>query len=81
MDSLCQPKLRYTITSSGTITGATVTANSNTCGVPLPITFPGTVSYSGFGVTADKVGNEPLINWVTLSGSARTFAFNTPVPL
>ncbi|KAK3342191.1 hypothetical protein B0T25DRAFT_617998 [Lasiosphaeria hispida] len=78
---LCQPRLKYTITSSGTITGGTVSSNGNTCTVPLPVTVPSAVTFSGSGVTSDQVGNEPLIKWVMLSGSARAFTFNTPVPL
>lgn len=77
----CSPQLSYTYSSDGkSITGATVTANGNTCSVPIPVTFPGTATASG-STTSDKVGSEPLILWAKLSGSPVTFTLGSPVKL
>jgi len=77
----CSPQLSYTYSSDGkSITGATVTANGNTCSVPIPVTFPGTATASG-SATSDKVGSEPLILWAKLAGSPVTFTLGSPVRL
>ena len=75
----CNPKLSYTYSSDGkSITGVTVTANGNTCSVPIPVTFPASATASGTA-TSDKLGSEPLIMWATLSGSPVSFSLSTPV--
>ncbi|KAM7217685.1 hypothetical protein V8F06_006940 [Rhypophila decipiens] len=76
---LCNPKGSYKITSSGTITGLVLTANSNSCGVPIPVTAPGSSSVSSGGSTLDQVGTEPPIRWVTLNGLAKTVTLSTPI--
>lgn len=79
----CQPKLTYNYAADGgSITSVTVGANGNTCSVPVPVTIPdGTVTSDGGSQTLDKVGSEPPISWVTLSGGAITLHLGTPVKL
>ena len=73
----CKPKLTWT-KSGSTITGVTVSATGNTCSAPIPVTVPGSVTNTQ-GMRTEKVGNDPTTIWVTLSGSARTFTFSSPV--
>jgi hypothetical protein len=78
--SNCKPNLTYNLSDDGkTITGVTVKANNNVCGVKVPITFPGTATTTSSGNTQDKVGDEPLIYWTQLSGSAVTYTLGSPV--
>lgn len=79
----CQPRSSLTYSDDGrTITAVTVTANGNTCSVPVPVTLPsGSVSSSGAAPRMDQVGSEPPIAWVTLSGSPVTLRLGTPVAL
>jgi len=78
----CNPKLTYNYAANGqSITGVTVTANGNTCAAPIAVTFPGTASTSSGGTTNDKVGSEPLIVNVQLSGSPVTFTLGAAVPI
>ena len=80
--SNCNPNLTYNYAANGqSITGVTVTANGNTCAVPIAVTFPGTASTSSGGTTQDKVGSEPLIVNVKLSGSPVTFTLGAAVPV
>lgn len=75
----CSPNLSYTYSADGTqITGVTVTANGNTCNVPVPITFPGTATTSAV-TTSEKLGTDPLTVWATLSGSPISFTLGSPV--
>ncbi|OCK84856.1 hypothetical protein K432DRAFT_319527 [Lepidopterella palustris CBS 459.81] len=77
----CSPNLKYNYSADGkSIVSVTVTTNSNTCGVPVPVTFPGPVT-STSGATTEQVGSDPLTLWVTMSGSARTYTLSTPVPV
>jgi len=77
----CSPKLSYTHSADGqSIVAVTVTANSNSCGTRIPVTLPGGAATSG-AATADKVGSEPVIMWVELSGSAVTLDLPSPVRL
>ena len=62
-----------------TITGVVVSSTGNTCSVPLPVTFPGTVT-STHGFTTEQIGNDPLTIWVEMTGSPVTFTLSTPVP-
>ena len=76
----CGANLSYVYSEDGkSITTVIVTANGNTCGVPIPVTLPGGAPVSSGTSTSDKVGSEPLIEWVTLSGSAVTLVLPAPV--
>ncbi|OAA44128.1 hypothetical protein NOR_03856 [Metarhizium rileyi] len=77
----CKPKSTYTFSADGkTISSVTVTANGNTCSVPVPVTIPsGTATATGGNLKLTKVGTEPPITWVTLSGSPVTIELGTPV--
>ncbi|KAK3314060.1 hypothetical protein B0H66DRAFT_643511 [Apodospora peruviana] len=77
----CHPRLKYTISSAGTITGVTATTDSNTCSVPIPVTFPGAAAAAGGGTTVDQVGGEPPIQWTTMSGAAKVFTLGTPLAI
>ncbi|POR39131.1 Uncharacterized protein TPAR_00683 [Tolypocladium paradoxum] len=79
----CQPKAAYTYADDGkTIVSVTVTTNGNTCSVPVPVTFPsGSVLTSGGTSTLDKVGSEPPISWVKMSGLPVTLRFSTAVKI
>ncbi|KAI5367119.1 hypothetical protein Slin15195_G022520 [Septoria linicola] len=74
----CNPNLAYRYSQDGSqIVGVTVSADGNTCSAPIPVTFPGPAS--GGAATDDKVGSEPLIKWVALSGSTQTYTLASPV--
>ena len=80
----CTPRLSYTHSADGqSITAVTVTADgdSNSCGVAIPVTLPGGAATTSGRATADKVGSEPVIMWVELSGSAVTLDLSSPVRL
>lgn len=80
----CKPSLVYSYSADGkTISGATVsTANGNSCGVPVPVTFPGSATVTGGGsAKSDAVGSEPLIMWASLSGSPVSFSLGSAVSL
>ena len=82
MISSCKPNLTYNYSDDGkSITGVTVKANNNVCGVKVPVTFPGSASTSSSGNTKDQVGAEPLIYWTQLSGSAVTYTLGSPVAI
>jgi hypothetical protein len=80
MTSNCHPRLEYTLSTDRKITGVTVYTDGNSCTVPIPVTFPGAATVTGGGATVDQVGSEPPIQWVTLSGSPKTFTLTTPIP-
>lgn len=76
----CAPILTYTTDPTAkTITGVTLTANGNTCGVTLPVTVPGPVT-STQGFTTEQIGSDPLTIWAKLTGSPVTFTLKTAVP-
>jgi len=78
----CGANLNYVYSSDrSSITAVTVTANGNTCSVPIPVTVPGGAPSSSGTSTSDQVGSEPLIQWVTLSGSAVTLTLPKPVSI
>ncbi|KAH7150557.1 hypothetical protein B0J13DRAFT_440146, partial [Dactylonectria estremocensis] len=79
----CKPKLSYSWNSDGTsIKSVTVTSTGNTCSVPVPVTIPsGSATASGGALTADVLGSEPPIQWVTLNGSPVTLSLSSPVPV
>ncbi|KAJ9646456.1 hypothetical protein H2201_001415 [Coniosporium apollinis] len=75
----CNPNLVYNYSADGmSIVSVTVNTNGNTCGTPIPVTFPGPVT-STTGATQEKVGGDPLTLWVTMSGAARTYTLTTPI--
>lgn len=81
---LCKPNLAYSYSADGkSIVSVTVTANdnSNKCGTTIPVTLPGSAPVTSGKATADKVGSEPLIMWVTLSGSAVKLDLTKPIVL
>ena len=73
----CGYKLGYTISDSR-ITAVTVTSTGNTCGVPIPVTFPGPVT-DVQGFRTEQVGNDPLTVWARLGGSPVSFTLSTPM--
>ncbi len=76
----CGYALTWNYNAAGNaVNSVTLTANGNTCSVPIPVTVPGPVTVSGGTATSDQVGNDPLTMWVTLSGSPVTLTLNTPV--
>lgn len=79
----CQPALSYGFASDGaTVTSITVSTNGNTCSVPVPVTIPdGTTTATGGSVTNDKVGSEPPIQWVTLTGQPVTLKLSAGVKI
>ncbi|KAG8413411.1 hypothetical protein J3458_012975 [Metarhizium acridum] len=80
----CQPKSSYTYSTDGkSIERVTVTANGNTCSVPVPVTFPGGIATTALGgpLKSTQVGSEPPILWVTLSGKPVEIRLWTPVNL
>ena len=75
--SACNPNLKYNYSDDGkSIVSVTVTTNSNTCSVKVPVTVPGTATGSG---TLDKVGTEPAIYWTQMSGTAVTYTLGSAV--
>ena len=82
--SECEPKLTYTLSDdAASITSVTVTANNNTCDVPIPVTFPRAtgVQPEGQGIELEQLGSEPLVVWTTLSGEAVTLTLDEPITL
>lgn len=80
--SKCESKLSYNFSDDGTsITGVTVTANSNTCDVPIPIIFPRAVTAQteGQDIGVKELGSEPLVVWTKLNGEAVTFTLDEPM--
>lgn len=81
----CAPSLSYGFSADGnSITSVTVSSagpeGANKCSVKVPVTIPsGTVS--GATVTADKVGSEPPIQWVTLNGAPVTLKLSTAIQI
>lgn len=82
--SECEPKLSYTLSDdAASITSVIVTANNNTCDVPIPVTFPRAtdVQMEGQGIELEQLGSEPLVVWATLSGEAVTLTLDEPITL
>lgn len=67
--SKCTPALRYHLSDDGrSIVRITVSsANGNACGVPVPVTVPGSATGSA---TREQVGSEPAVYSVGLNGGA-----------
>ncbi|KAK0616350.1 hypothetical protein B0T14DRAFT_434676 [Immersiella caudata] len=73
----CNPNLKYNYSDDGSsIISVTVTASSNSCGVQVPVTVPGSASGS---TRVEQVGSEPAIHWVSLSGSSAILTLSEPV--
>lgn len=78
--SACNPNLVYNYADDGkSITSVTVTASGNTCGVKVPVTFPGSATTSSTGSTSEQHSPEPLIYYTQLSGSPVTFTLGSAV--
>ncbi|SPO01410.1 related to extracellular serine-rich protein [Cephalotrichum gorgonifer] len=78
----CHPKIEYIFsTDTQTITGVNVHADGDSCGVPVPVTLAGAATASSGGVVIDQVGSEPIVAWTSLSGSAVSLTFNSPIPV
>ncbi|KHN93826.1 uncharacterized protein MAM_08305 [Metarhizium album ARSEF 1941] len=80
----CQPKSTHTYSADGNaIVSVQVTANGNTCSVPVPVTIPdGTAATVGLQpIQSIKLGSEPTILWVTLSGKPVDIKLSNPVRL
>jgi len=80
---LCTPDVTYTIDSAAqVVTGVSVTAKGNTCGVEIPVTVPGPVTDTR-GFRTEKIGSDPLTIWVKLTGAAavQSFTLTKPIPL
>lgn len=68
------------VTKDNKITGVTVFATDNSCGSPIPVTFPSAPANTQDFQT-EQVGNDPFTVWVQLSGSPVTFTLESPIPL
>ncbi|KAH7317283.1 hypothetical protein BKA65DRAFT_466259 [Rhexocercosporidium sp. MPI-PUGE-AT-0058] len=78
----CSPNLTYIYSADNTkITGVTLGATNNSCSKPIPVQFPVSATTNASGVTNEQLGTDPLTKWTTLSGSAVTFTFSTPIPV
>lgn len=75
----CNYALSYSV-SDRSITGVTVSADGNTCKVPIPVAFPVAPSDTK-GFTVEQRGNDPQTLWVQLSGSPVTLSLSEPIPL
>ncbi|KAL4810197.1 hypothetical protein BDV18DRAFT_54425 [Aspergillus unguis] len=75
----CNYQLAYTL-AEGSITGVTVTADGNTCGAPIPITFPDAPSDTQ-GFSTEQLGSDPVTVWAQLSGSPVEFSLASPIAL
>lgn len=76
----CEPRIQYRFSADGSsITHVDVAANNMNCPAQVPVTIPGG---SATGATrTDKVGSEPPIAWVKLSGGQATLQLSNPVKL
>ncbi|PGH09663.1 hypothetical protein AJ79_05629 [Helicocarpus griseus UAMH5409] len=61
------------------ITGILISAAGNTCSSPIPVTLP-TEPAADSGFPTEKFGSDPLVAWVSLSGSPVTIELATPIP-
>lgn len=80
----CSPKVRLLYTTSGgvtKITGFQVTATSNICSAPIPVTLPGGSVTSLQSSTTEQIGSDPVTLWIPLKGSAKTFTLTNPIVL
>ncbi|KAF2423714.1 hypothetical protein EJ08DRAFT_700958 [Tothia fuscella] len=76
----CVPSLKWTVAAEGqSIIDATVGASGNSCGTPIPVTFPVDAVTTAGGTTSEKVGSDPVVKWNTLSGSAVSWKFASPI--
>ncbi|KAI7334631.1 hypothetical protein KC315_g3650 [Hortaea werneckii] len=76
----CQPSLAWTLSDDGeSITGATLSANGNSCSAPISVTFPVSASTTGGQTTREQLGSDSLTIWTTLTGSPVSFELDSPV--
>ncbi|KAL4926989.1 putative extracellular serine-rich protein [Aspergillus undulatus] len=75
----CGYQLSY-ILDNNAITGVTVTADGNTCGAAIPVTFP-TAPSDTQGFTTEQLGSDPVTVWAQLSGSPVSFSLASPIAL
>ncbi|KAI7362518.1 hypothetical protein KC354_g7211 [Hortaea werneckii] len=76
----CQPSLTWTLSDDGnSITGATLSANGNSCSAPIPVTFPVSASATAGQTTREQLGSDSPTFWTTLTGSPVTFQLDSPV--
>ncbi|KAI6791281.1 hypothetical protein KC361_g7427 [Hortaea werneckii] len=76
----CQPSLTWTLSDDGgSITGATLSANGDSCSAPIPVTFPVSASTTGGQTTREQLGSDSLTIWTTLTGSPVSFELDSPV--
>lgn len=78
----CNPQLSYGFSADGkSITHVVLSADNNSCAVPVPVTVPGGASVSGGTSQADTLGSEPTIQWVKLAGSPVKLTLNSGIVL
>lgn len=76
----CQPSLTWTLSDDGnSITGATLSANGNSCSAPIPVTFPVSASTTAGQTTREQLGSDSLTIWTTLTGSPVSFELDSAV--
>lgn len=75
----CDYQLSYTL-SDGAISGVTVSSADNSCGAPIPVTFP-EAPVDTKGCKTEQLGNDPVTVWVELAGSPVSFSLASPIAL
>lgn len=84
MNRMTRDNCNYTLTynldfTSQNITGITLgSANGNTCGTSIPVTFPGKLKDSKKYVT-EKLGGDPLTAWIDLVGQTVDLQLKQPL--
>ena len=75
----CAYSLTYILSPTAqTITGVQISAENNTCSVPIPVTVPGTVKDTK-GFVTEQIGSDPLTIWIMLNGEPVDFELSSPV--
>ncbi|PTD01203.1 hypothetical protein FCULG_00012661 [Fusarium culmorum] len=78
----CNPKLSYGFSADRkSITHVILSADNNSCSVPVPVTIPGGASVVEAVSQIDNLGSEPTIQWVKLAGSPVTLMLKTGITL
>lgn len=75
----CNYQLVWNFNAAGAVASATLTSNNNVCSAPIPVTVPGPVTISGGSAVVDQMGNDPTIQWITMTGSPVTITLATPL--
>lgn len=68
------------VTEDKKITGVTVSSTDNSCGSPIPVTFPSAPTNTQ-GFETEQVGSDPFTVWVPLRGSPVTFTLESPISM